>query len=230
MNRAQRISAVVVIAWLVAACATPAPTGSPAVTAVPEATSEPGAPSAAPPSTAPSPSAEPTSSGTTGFTGQVEPVPADWSPFDDPDGLFSVAFPGKPTRAAGPTSATVVSSTVDQWQSADASMTYAVLASHSPVGQFASVDIRSYLQTLERNMSRLGNADITADEESSVGVHPVRDSLMTSPGGDLCARFLVVGDVTFAVVGSARSQCPPHFAAFLGSFRPTDAAPPSPSG
>jgi hypothetical protein len=234
MHGARRIPALVVLACLVAACGSTAPSGPPSAAAGPASSSAvpvASATSAVPVVESPAAAASvgPTSTGTTGFSGQTETVPADWTRFDDPDGLFHVAFPGAPTRGAGPTSGSVLSSTIDQWQSTDLSLTYAILASHSPAGQFASVDIPSYLRTLEQNMSSLGRASIAADQDGAIGTHPVRDSRMISAGGDLCARFLVVGDVTFAIVGTAPSGCPPHFAAFLGSFEPSDGPLPSPS-
>ena len=211
-----------------AGCAATAPPGSPEPTAAP-ASVEPVAPSPSEIGAAPSPTSGAGVSGTTGFTDQVEAVPADWARFDDPDGLFSVAFPGKPERGAGPSSGGVQSSTVDEWQSTDQTLTYAILASRYAPGRFSSVALPDFLRSVEQNMSTLGQADIAAEEDSTAGSIPTRDAVMTTAGGSICARFLIVGDVAYAVVGTAPQQCPPHFAAFIGSFHPNPAASPRPS-
>jgi hypothetical protein len=229
MVRAWRISTLAVIAWLMAGCAAPGPSVAPAPTAAPPASVGVVAPSPAATVVQPAASPTPTASGSTGFTGRVEAVPADWARFDDPDGLFTVAFPGMPTRGAGPPGGGAQSSTVDQWQSDDLTLTYAVLASRYATGRFASVALPDFLRTVEQNMSVLGRADIAADETSTVGSIPTRDAVMTTAGGNICARFLIVGDVAYAIVGTAPQQCPPHFAAFVGSFQPRAAAP-KPSG
>jgi hypothetical protein len=168
-------------------------------------------------------------SGSTGFTGKVEAVPREWASFADPDGLFTVAFPGKPTRDQGPAGGGVQASTVDQWQSSDQTLTYAILTSRYGHGRFASVALPEFLRSIEQNMSALGQAEIAAEQDSTAGSIPSRDAVMTTAGGDICARFLIVGDVAYAIVGTAPQECPPHFAAFIGSFRPNPAASPRPS-
>jgi hypothetical protein len=213
----------------VAGCATTAPSGSPEPTAAPAASIEPIAPSPSASGAEPSPTPGSSVSGTTGFTDQVEPVPADWARYADPDGLFTVAFPGTSTRDAGPTGGGVQSSTVDEWQSSDLTLTYAVLASRYERGRFASVAVPDFLRSVERNMSALGQADIAAEQDSTAGSIPTRDAVMTTAGGNICARFLIVGDVAYAIVGTAPQHCPPHFAAFIGSFRPSPTASPRPS-
>jgi len=228
MDRARRLSTLLV-ACLLAGCAATAPSGSPEPTASPAATVESIAPSPSAIGAAPSPTPASSISGTTGFTDQVEAVPADWARFADPGGLFTVAFPGPSTRGAGPTGGGVQSSTVDEWQSTDLTLTYAVLASRYAPGRFASVAVPDFLRTVERNMSSLGQAEIAAEQDSTAGSFPARDAVMTTTGGKICARFLIVGDVAYAVVGTAPEQCPPHFAAFIGSFRPSPAPSPRPS-
>jgi hypothetical protein len=228
MDRARRLSTLFV-ACLVAGCGAIAPSGSPEPTPAPAASVESAAPSPSASDAALSPTPASSVSERTGFTDQVEPVPADWARFADPDGLFTVAFPGKSTRDPGPTGAGVQSSTVDEWQSADQTLTYAVLASRYDPGRFASVAVPDFLRTVERNMSVLGQAEIAAEQDSTAGSFPARDAVMTTAGANICARFLIVGDVAYAVVGTAPRQCPPHFAAFIGSFRPSPAASPRPS-
>ena len=228
MDRARRLSTLIV-GCLVVGCAATAPSGSPAPTAAPAASVQPIAPSPSAIAAEPSPTPGSSVSGTTGFTDQVEAVPAGWARFADPDGLFTVAFPGKSTRDAGPSGGGVQSSTVDQWQSTDQTLTYAILASRYAPGRFASVAVPDFLRSIERNMSALGQAEIAAEEDSTTGSIPARDAVMTTAGGNICARFLIVGDVAYAIVGTAPQQCPPHFAAFIGSFRPSPPASPRPS-
>jgi hypothetical protein len=228
MKRARGLSTLL-IGCLVAACGAGAPPASPAPTAAPAASVEPIAPSPSAIGVEASPTPGSSVSGTTGFTDQVEAVPAGWARYADPDGLFTVAFPGKPARDAGPAGGGVQASTVDEWQSTDLTLTYAVLASRYAPGRFASVALPDFLRSVEQNMSALGQAEIAAEEDSTAGSIPTRDAVMTTIGGNICARFLIVGDVAYAVVGTAPQQCPPHFAAFIGSFRPSPAASPRPS-
>jgi hypothetical protein len=228
MDRARRLSTLLV-GCLVAGCAATAPSGSPEPTAAPAASVDSIAPSPSASGAEASPTPGSSVSGSTGFTDQVEAVPADWARFDDPDGLFTVAFPGKSTRDAGPAGGGVQASTVDEWQSTDLTLTYAVLASRYAAGRFAAVAVPDFLRTVERNMSALGQADIAAEQDTTAGSIPARDAVMTTASGNICARFLIVGDVAYAIVGTAPQQCPPHFAAFIGSFRPSPAASPRPS-
>ena len=78
MDRARRLSTLL-IGCLVAGCAATAPPGSPAPTAAPAASVEPIAPSPSAIVAEPSPTPGSSVSGTTGFTDQVEAVPADWA-------------------------------------------------------------------------------------------------------------------------------------------------------
>ena len=120
---------------------------------------------------------------------QVEAVPADWTRFDDPDGLFTVAFPGKPARgradererASRPRST-----------SGNPRIRPSPTRSCRAIPRWASSprSTSPFLRTLEQNMSHLGRADIAAEEDSTTGSIPSRDSADDHPGRSLCARFL----------------------------------------
>ena len=170
----------------------------------------------------PVPTAGPLPSGTgAAFFGEVQGRPGGWVTFEDPGGMFSIAFPGQPTET-GPQVTTgadgPISDTYYDWASSDRLITYAIRTTDYPEGVLSGQDPSVVLDKVADAYLAAFNAEPEGRSATTVGSHAALDVVETNVRGYICIRFVNVGDRLYVLFGTMTHQCPGDMAGFVGSF------------